>query len=143
MCFRFQGNFNVCIKPIIGELIRPITMPAKLFTEKQSTLRGMNEFTSNVNERKENIVEKILTDSNLGLCEILEDTYRFELVVFQWIFFVMMCIFSRFAGQTYTSSSLILVTINCFNNETNVVLNCENIVFGDVLLNHLLNTLKS
>ncbi|KAJ8941876.1 hypothetical protein NQ318_001729 [Aromia moschata] len=36
------GNFNVCIKPKVGELLRPVKIFNDLFLEKQASLRGMN-----------------------------------------------------------------------------------------------------
>ncbi|KAG5899450.1 hypothetical protein JTB14_015303 [Gonioctena quinquepunctata] len=61
--------------------------------------------------------------SNLGPCDNSDSGYY------------------RFAGQTMTSSSLILVTFH--QREKSVVtVNCENMVFGSVLLNELLSNLS-
>lgn len=117
------GNFSVCIKPNIGELLRPLKMPANLFVEKQSKLCGMNEHTATLPECN-NIIERIGELTNLGPCDNSEKEYL------------------RFAGQTMTSSSLTLVTIHK-GDKTTIRINCENIVFGSVMLNDLMNNLSS
>ncbi|XP_049826846.1 AP-3 complex subunit beta-2 [Aethina tumida] len=118
------GNFNVCIKPSIGELLRPLTMSSSLFLEKQSKLKGMNEHTSNLSNCKGNIVERINEITNLGQCQTDSDVFRF-------------------AGQTLTSSSLTLLTVSRKDEDQpyTLTVNCENTIFGSVLLNELLHSL--
>lgn len=119
------GNFNVSIKPTIGELLRPVKMPEGLFIEKQARLRGMNEHTKSINAPgKCDIVDIISQNTNLGLCSNNEDTFRF-------------------AGQTLTSSNLALVTIQKTEDKFNLTVNCENIVFGSVLLSELLHSFNN
>ncbi|XP_060537052.1 AP-3 complex subunit beta-2 [Cylas formicarius] len=115
------GNFNVCIKPTVGELLRPIKMSTGLFLEKQSKLCGMNEHSANLPECQ-NIAERIYQLTNLGPCDNSETNYF------------------RFSGQTLTSSSLALVTVH--TGEKRILrINCENVVFGSVMLSELLNNL--
>ncbi|XP_063914960.1 AP-3 complex subunit beta-2 isoform X2 [Zophobas morio] len=115
------GNFTVCVKPTIGELIRPIKMENVVFYEKQSKLGGMNEHVGHA-KCVNNVTEKVLECTNLGVCGNPDgDTLRF-------------------AGQTLKSSNLILVTIT---NQETIIVNCENMVFGSVLLNELLHNLKT
>jgi AP-3 complex subunit beta len=115
------GNFNVCVKPTIGELVRPIKMNKTLFQEKQAKMGGMNEHVGHL-KCTINLVEKLTECTNLGICESsdVDDL--------------------RFAGQTLKSSNLILVTIQ--NKET-ITVNSENMVFGSVLLNELQHNLNS
>lgn len=82
------GNFNVCIKPSIGELLRPLTMSSSLFLEKQSKLKGMNEHTSNLSNCKGNIVERINEITNLGQCQTDSDVFRYVFTIF-WCIFIM------------------------------------------------------
>ncbi|XP_030748355.1 AP-3 complex subunit beta-2 [Sitophilus oryzae] len=117
------GNFSVCIKPNVGELLRPVKMPTSLFMEKQSKLCGMNEHTALLPDCK-NIIEQISELANLGPCDNTVQEYY------------------RFAGQTLASSSLTMVTIHKAE-KTTLTVNCENIVFGSVMLNELLQNLKS
>ncbi|CAG9759558.1 unnamed protein product [Ceutorhynchus assimilis] len=117
------GNFSVSIKPNVGELLRPVKMPTSMFVEKQSKLCGMNEHTAIVPEGH-NFVERVGEFTNLGPCDNSFPEYL------------------RFAGQTMASSSLTLVTIQT-GEKTTLRINCENAVFGSMMLNELLNTLSS
>ncbi|XP_076262350.1 adaptor related protein complex 3 subunit ruby isoform X2 [Rhynchophorus ferrugineus] len=117
------GNFSVYIKPNIGELLRPIKIPSSLFIEKQSKLCGMNEHSTLLPDSP-NIVERVSELANLGPCDTTVQDYF------------------RFAGQTMTSSHLTLVTIHKAE-KSKIIINCENIVFGSVLLNELLQNMKS
>ncbi|KAL1492701.1 hypothetical protein ABEB36_010917 [Hypothenemus hampei] len=117
------GNFSVCLKPNIGELVRPVKMPTPIFLEKQAKLCGMNEHTAVLPTCISNFLERIGELTNLGPCDSSSPE------------------FLRFAGQTMTSSSLILVTIQT-EDKPKLIVNCENIVFGSVMLNELLNILS-
>nr|CAI5862722.1 unnamed protein product [Callosobruchus analis] len=118
------GNFNVFIKPTVGELVRPIKMPKGLFLEKQSRLKGMHEHSVVLPQCVDDIIERVAETTNLGPCDNSEpDIYRF-------------------AGYTVTSSNLTLVTV--FKNEkTTLTVNCENVVFVSVMLNELISNLSS
>ncbi|KAJ8980729.1 hypothetical protein NQ317_019224 [Molorchus minor] len=69
------GNFNVCIKPKVGELLRPMKMPKNLFIEKQSALRGMNEHSTTLSQCIPNVIERIQEITNLGPCDNSESDY--------------------------------------------------------------------
>jgi hypothetical protein len=50
----------------------------------------------------------------------------------------------RFAGQTLSSKSLVLVTIKTLENEkANVSVNCEKMVIGSMLLNEIKSFLRN
>nr|CAH7761482.1 unnamed protein product [Callosobruchus chinensis] len=71
------GNFNVFIKPTVGELLRPIKMPKALFLEKQSRLKGMHEHSVVLPQCVDNIVERVAETTNLGPCDTSDpDIYR-------------------------------------------------------------------
>lgn len=69
------GNFNVCIKPTIGELVRPVKMDIKTFQEKQKKLGGMNEHIGKV-KCVSNVIEKVTECCNLGVCDNTTDNLR-------------------------------------------------------------------
>nr|XP_023022269.1 AP-3 complex subunit beta-2 [Leptinotarsa decemlineata] len=117
------GNFNVSIKPSVGELLRPVQMDKNLFIEHQSRLRGMTEHSSAVSQNISNIVEKMQEITNLGPCDNSDPDYF------------------RFAGQTMTSASLILVTFQNGNAPV-LTVSCENMVFGSVLLSELITNIS-
>ncbi|KAL3289609.1 hypothetical protein HHI36_023021 [Cryptolaemus montrouzieri] len=118
------GNFNVVIKPFIGELLRPVIMPQELFIQEQSKLKGMNEHSGKIEECVEDITTLINEICNMGTCKT-DDPECF-----------------RFAGQTLTSSNLCLVTIYR-SAKVSITVNCGNVVFGSVLLNELMKKLSS
>ncbi|XP_050519142.1 AP-3 complex subunit beta-1 [Diabrotica virgifera virgifera] len=118
------GKFNVSLKPNIGELLRPATMSTALFLQNQTKLRGMTEHSKAVPNCVPDIEEKIKECTNLGPCDRSDPKYF------------------RFGGQTMTSSSLVLVSIECSEESTNLIVNCENIVFGSVMLNELITILS-
>uniref|UniRef100_A0A6P7GSY9 AP-3 complex subunit beta-1-like n=1 Tax=Diabrotica virgifera virgifera TaxID=50390 RepID=A0A6P7GSY9_DIAVI len=118
------GKFNVSLKPNIGELLRPATMSTALFLQNQTKLRGMTEHSKAVPNCVPDIEEKIKECTNLGPCDRSDPKYF------------------RFGGQTMTSSSLVLVCIECSEESTNLIVNCENIVFGSVMLNELITILS-
>lgn len=118
------GNFNVTVKPFIGELLRPITMPEEVFLQEQSKIKGMNEHTGTIENCVDDILSTMNENCNMGKCGKEESDYF------------------RFAGQTLTSSNLCLVTIHRSSKVT-ITVNCSNVVFGSVLLNELIKKLCS
>lgn len=62
------GSFNVCVRPTIGELLRPIKMDLKTFQEKQAKIGGMNEHVGKV-KCIDKTSEKILECMNVATCE--------------------------------------------------------------------------
>lgn len=62
-----SGTFNVCIKPTVGELLRPLSMDAVLFKEKQAKLGGMYEHVGKA--KCEDALKKISEITNLGICD--------------------------------------------------------------------------
>ncbi|KAK4872253.1 hypothetical protein RN001_016377 [Aquatica leii] len=118
------GVGNVCIKPSVGELLRPVTMPEDVFLTEQSKLRGMNEHSENIsNLQWQKISQLIFQTANVAPCPSANDTVL------------------RFAGQTLTSSSLVLITLTQ-KEQISVIVNCEKLVIGSMLLNELKTALK-
>lgn len=63
-------------------------------------------------------------------------------LLFSGVFLLCKYVF-RFAGQTLTSSSLTLLTVSRKDEDQpyTLTVNCENTIFGSVLLNELLHSL--
>lgn len=57
---------------------------------------------------------------------------------------IVMFYVSRFAGQTLSSKSLVLVTIKMLeNDQANISVNCEKMVIGSMLLNEIKSHLRN
>ncbi|CAG9855394.1 unnamed protein product [Phyllotreta striolata] len=117
------GNVNVSLKPNLGELMRPVVMSTALFVQHQSKLRGMTEHVMPLPKCVADVEERIKESTNLGPCDRSEPNCY------------------RFAGQSLTSSNLVLVAIE-MGDSTSLSVHCENIVFGSVLLNELASKLS-
>lgn len=71
----FSGSFSVCIKPQIGELLKPVKLTNTLFIERQSKLCGMTEHSAILKNCVPNFVEIIHEKTNLGPCDNSDDEY--------------------------------------------------------------------
>lgn len=113
------GSSLISIKPKMGELIKPIALTEDAFLNEQSKLKGMNEHSISIQlDKQQNIVQSILQVANLNviLCS-KENVYRF-------------------VGETLTSGSKVLVSVISIPSESkiNVIVNCEKIVVGSMLI---------
>ncbi|XP_017772392.1 PREDICTED: AP-3 complex subunit beta-2 [Nicrophorus vespilloides] len=117
------GSSNICLKPDVGELLRPVTMSEEYFLKEQIKLKGMNEHVGIVSCKETNLKQKIYQAANLGLCPSHDNDLRF-------------------AGQTLTSSSLVLVSATRKDVEVTITVNCEKLVLGSMLLNTLKSVLQ-
>lgn len=112
------------IKPSIGELLRPTKLPESVFEQEQAKLKGMNEHTATVAAKiSEATCQSVYEIANVGLCEATEKLLRF-------------------AAQTLTSSSLVLISLKEQEDEIAIIVNCEKYVVGSVLLNDLKAAVK-
>jgi AP-3 complex subunit beta len=125
-----QSN-QVTLKAPVGELIRAITMPESLFISEQSKLRGMNEHSAVVNllpscNDQRTICQRVFEASNVASIPSTDSKYL------------------RFAGQTLSSKSLVLVTVMTVENEqVNISVNCEKMVIGSMLLNEIKSHIRN
>ncbi|XP_018329494.1 AP-3 complex subunit beta-2 isoform X2 [Agrilus planipennis] len=118
------GTCDVAIKPPVGELLKPVSMSEETFLNEQSKLRGMNEHICVVRTLKKDFSRTIFQVANVGACpSSTSDT-------------------SRFAGQTLTSSSIVLVTLNWKPEEVCITVNSEKVVTGSMLINELKSWFK-
>lgn len=104
------GNFNVQIKPSIGELLRPVVMDEEIFIEEQGKLKGMNEHSMKIKKCPNDIVETVNEVGNLGRC----DSQNQEVY--------------RFSGLTLASDNLCLITVQV-KEEVTVMVNSGNMIF--------------
>ncbi|XP_054288038.1 AP-3 complex subunit beta-2 [Macrosteles quadrilineatus] len=117
------GSARLTLKPHVGELLRPVTMPVTLFTSEQGKLRGMNEHSASVSWSRDSaaLSERVLAAANVAPILTVEPNIL------------------RFAGQTLASKSLVLVTCQCLpdTNSVQLTVNCEKMVVGSMLLNEI------
>lgn len=125
------GNAKVSLKSTVGEVIRAVRVTESTFKEEQSNLRGMNEHTSKIDTQSNvaAIQHSIFETANLALIAN-NNTSNGDLLLF--------------SGQTMSSQSLVLVTVER-NNDSNgvaITVNCEKMVIGSMLLNEIKNSIK-
>lgn len=71
------GTTTVSVKPIVGELLRPVTIPEHIYEQEESKLRGMNEHSATVDGIElNNIAQKVLEIANLGICQSRDNCLR-------------------------------------------------------------------
>nr|CAD7396285.1 unnamed protein product [Timema cristinae] len=126
-----ERNCRVILKPPVGELVRPVIMPEALFVTEQNKLRGMNEHSGGVTlpptcGNQKQLCQRVFEAANVAAIPSTElDTLRF-------------------AGQTLSSKSLVLVTVKRPESaaQANISINCEKMVVGSMLLNEIKSHLK-
>lgn len=125
------GSAKVSLKTSVGELIRAVRLAEATFKEEQVHLRGMNEHTCKLDvcPTTAAIQHKIFEVANLALCAN-NSTENGDVLLF--------------AGQTMSSQSLVLVTVDRSSdgNAITITVNCEKMVIGSMLLNEIKNSIK-
>uniref|UniRef100_A0A8D8PUZ3 AP-3 complex subunit beta n=1 Tax=Cacopsylla melanoneura TaxID=428564 RepID=A0A8D8PUZ3_9HEMI len=113
---------HVKLAPPVGEWIRAVTMSQPVFDSEKGKLTGMNEHKSTLGANCTLPVtpSAVYQVANVGLVHSNDTTLRF-------------------AGTSVSSGCLTLVTIS--NNE--VMVNCEKMVLGSMLLNELIKHLNN
>ncbi|KZS18176.1 AP-3 complex subunit beta [Daphnia magna] len=120
---------RINFRPSVGELIRPVTCSEGVFINEQGKLKGMNEHSFPITNMSElgdvkNISAKLFRASNMASISSSEQNTL------------------RFAGQTLSSKSLVLVTIMIGANPKLTVC-CEKMIIGSMLLAELKEALKN
>ncbi|XP_055902331.1 AP-3 complex subunit beta-2 [Eupeodes corollae] len=118
-----KGNSKICLKAPIGELIRSIHIDEDYFREERQKLRGMNEHqckvprqtTDDINALKTKVFQK-LNVANIN-CSNPDFVY--------------------FVGQTISSKSLVLISLELLQNEILILVNCEKMVIASMVLNEI------
>lgn len=125
------GNAKVSLKSTVGELIRAVRITEPVFKEEQSRLRGMNEHSCKIDTQSSiaTIQHGIFETANLALIANNNTSDDRDILLF--------------SGQTMSSQSLVLVTVERNNaNGLTVTVNCEKMVIGSMLLNEIKNSIK-
>lgn len=124
-----EGKAKVSLRAPVGELVRAVVMPLSMFQTEQGKLKGMNEHTDKVKTALESkdLSQRVFETANLGAI------ISTELNTF------------RFAGQTLSSKSLVLVTVQLDEESktANIIVNCEKMVVGSMLLNEIKTALAN
>lgn len=123
------GPAKVSLKSAVGELIRSVLISEIVFKEEQSQLRGMNEHSANIPTEFNTpaaIRAKIFELANVASVAKTTTGEASDLVLY-------------FAGQTMSSKSLVLITVQKQDqqNKVSVTVNCEKMVVGSMLLNEI------
>lgn len=120
------SSAKASLKPPVGELIRSVIMSESVFLEERSKLRGMNEHSAQlqlVNSDKRILQKRIFEYANVASIPSSDSTRRLN-----------------FAGQSFASKSLVLITVEFADEFTlTVSLNvaCEKMVIGSMLLTEM------
>lgn len=124
-----EGKAKVSLRAPVGELVRAVIMPVWMFQTEQGKLKGMNEHTDKVKTSLEskNLSQRVFETANIGA---INST---DLNIY------------RFAGQTLSSKSLVLVTVHLDeeNKSADIIVNCEKMVVGSMLLNEIKTALAN
>lgn len=124
------GCAKVSLKSSVGEMIRSVRVNESVFKEEQSRLCGMNEHSCKLNTSSNvaTIQQNIFETANLALIANKNSSDGDIL---------------QFAGQTMSSQSVVLVTVERDNaNALSITVNCEKMVIGSMLLNEIKNSIK-
>jgi len=124
---------NTChatIKATVGEFIRAVLMSENVYREERSKLRGMNEHSQTIPlnttlSEPRALQQRICEYANVAsIPSSLPNTLHF-------------------AGQTLSSQSLVLLTIEIVDGNATVMVNCEKMVVGSMLLNEIKAALRN
>lgn len=121
---------HATIKTTVGEFIRAILMSEIVYREERSKLRGMNEHSI-----------------SLPLSSTLSDSRSLQQRIYEHanVASVPSSIANvlNFAGQTLSSQSLVLLTVELTDGNAVVTVNCEKMVVGSMLLNEIKVALRN
>ncbi|XP_037935217.1 AP-3 complex subunit beta-2 [Teleopsis dalmanni] len=129
------GQSRVTIQPPIGELVRSVQITETYFKEERTKLRGMNENQSKLSLSKDKIDISSLKQNiytTINVAHIPAKDANADLMYF--------------AGQTLSSKSLVLITLDWSSSEGQeliLVVNCEKMVISSMVLNELRNGLTA
>lgn len=128
------GKSRVTLKPPVGELVRSVQIGEAYFKEERTKLRGMNEHQSRLQLQREAVDMAALKQRIFECINVAHlpssDGNKDAL---------------NFVGQTMNSKSLVLITFDwqaAESTQLTLVVNCEKMVIGSMVLNELRNTLS-
>ncbi|ALC49274.1 rb [Drosophila busckii] len=126
------GSARVQLKPPVGELVRAVQIGESCHREERAKLRGMNEHQCELRGIQRELLDMATLRQKVFEC--LNVAHTFSSPTGQ-----LHC----FAGQTLNSKSLVLLTLQWHTDEAlTLVVNCDKMVIGSMVLNELRNALQ-
>lgn len=124
------GSSRIVLKAPIGELIRSVQILEDHFKKERTNLRGMNEHQTRLAIKSKSfdtntLKQKVFESINVAFISSANDILYFS-------------------GQTMSSKSLVLISIEITNESTELILtvNCEKMVIGSMVMNEIRNSLQ-
>lgn len=121
---------HATIKVTVGEFIRAVLMNENVYREERSKLRGMNEHSLSIP------LNTSLSDVRLLQQRIYEHANVASVPS-------SLPNILQFAGQTLSSQNLVLLTVEIGDGTADVMVNCEKMVVGSMLLNEIKAALRN
>ncbi|KAH8386456.1 hypothetical protein KR093_000632 [Drosophila rubida] len=126
------GSARVQLKPPVGELVRAVHIGESLHREERAKLRGMNEHQCELRGVQRELLDVAALKQKIYEC--INVAHTFSSTTGQ-----LHC----FAGQTLSSKSLVLLTLQWQTDDAlTLLVNCEKMVIGSMVLNELRNALQ-
>ncbi|KAL5004173.1 hypothetical protein ScPMuIL_017629 [Solemya velum] len=125
-----EQKFNVSIKAPVGELLQPFTMSEGEFITQQGKLTGMNENSGTVSIPADKNNAQFLCTCVHAVANILQVPSTDETV-------------QQFAAKTLATGTLLLVNLKVKDNKVNILVNCEKMVIGTMLLKDIKESILS
>ncbi|KAG4069762.1 hypothetical protein HA402_003203 [Bradysia odoriphaga] len=131
--FDIVTKTNSCratIKTTVGEFIRAVLMNENVYNEERCKLRGMNEHSASIPLNTTTSDVRLLQQRIYECANVASVPSSLEKTL-------------HFAGQTLSSQSLVLVTVEIGDEKATVMINCEKMVVGSMLLNEIKAALRN
>lgn len=142
------GISRISLKPPVGELVRSVQISIDYFKEERTKLRGMNEHQSRLTLKKPHseqfkhlLKQKVFECINVANIPTESNSSSSTSTATSDVLY--------FVGQTMSSKSLVLITLE-WDHEENpgeeqllLTVNCEKMVVGSMVLNELRNTFQA
>ncbi|EDW62680.1 AP-3 complex subunit beta-2 [Drosophila virilis] len=126
------GSARVQLKPPVGELVRSVQIGESCHREERAKLRGMNEHQCELRGMQRDQIDLLALKQKVYECLNVAHTYSSPAEQLH-------C----FAGQTLSSKSLVLLTLQWQTDDAlTLLVNCEKMVIGSMVLNELRNALQ-
>lgn len=126
------GSSRVQLKPPVGELVRSVQIGESCHREERAKLRGMNEHQCELRGLRQDLIDVVALRQKVFESINVAHTHSSSSGQLH-------C----FAGQTLSSKSLVLLTLDWKTEDAlTLLVNCEKMVIGSMVLNELRNALQ-
>ncbi|KAH8419982.1 hypothetical protein KR009_004616 [Drosophila setifemur] len=126
------GSARLQLKPPVGELVRSVQIGESCHREERAKLRGMNEHQCVLRGLRRDLIDVAALRQKVVECINVAHTHSSATGQLH-------C----FAGQTLSSKSLVLLTLQWQAEDAlTLLVNCEKMVVGSMVLNELRNALQ-